>query len=58
MVDVAVASSLRLVLILHVATFDLLAPFSKSIKQLFYQSTTMFAEAPIIDGWKNGSLID
>ena len=58
MVDVAVASSLRLVLILHVTTFDLRAPFSESIKQLFDQSTTMFAEAAIVDGWEYGSLID
>jgi hypothetical protein len=57
-VDVPVASSLRLILILHVATFDLLAAFSETIKQLFDQSATMFAEAPIIDRWENGSLID
>ena len=58
MVDVPVASSLRLILILHVATFDLLAPFSEPIKQLFDQSATMFAEAPIVDGWEYGCLID
>jgi len=57
-VNVAVASPLGLVLVLHVATFDFRGPLSEPIEQLFDQSPTVFPEAAIIDGWEYGSLID
>ena len=57
MVNVAVASPLRLVLVLHVPALDFGGPLSEPIEQLFDQSPTVFAEAPIIYGREYGSLI-
>ena len=57
MVNVAVASPLRLVLVLHVPALDFRTPLSEPIEQLLDQSPTVFAEAPIINGREYGSLI-
>ena len=56
-VNVAVASPLGLILVLHVAALDFRGPLSKPIEQLFDQSATVFAEAPVIYGREYGRLI-